>query len=120
MEIYERRIYEVALKDNYIDRCDYASFDEAMKFIIKTGKPENYILTRREHTRVFDDAGVFYSDKVETHRIGFTIYEVWKSDEIGHEFHEKRFYDIQEVHDYMNLMDRYEPGWHFFCREFKY
>ena len=40
-------------------------------------------------------------------------YEVWKSDEIGHDYKEATFTDTFEATDYMNLMEYYNPGWHY-------
>lgn len=114
-KIYESRMYGVALKHNYNDRCKFITQEEALEFIHKTGKPENYILTRTIDTIIFDKEGVFYGSKSQTNRISFTFYEVWKSDEIGHDFHEKTFYDMSAADDYLNTMERYDKGWHFRC-----
>ena len=120
MDKFESRRYLVLLKANYLERVGFSSFAEAMDFIIKNGNPEKYALATEDYTRIFDNNLGFISEKTQVYRAAFTIYEVWKSDEIGHEYHVESFHDISKVSDYINKMDRYYPGWHFFCREAKY
>lgn len=116
----EMRRYLVLLKDNHLERTGFSSLAEAMDFIIKKGNPQKYILATEDYTRISDSNFGFISEKTQICRVTFTIYEVWKSDEIGHEFHEASFWDVSNVYDYINTMDRYYPGWHFFCREVKF
>ena len=40
-------------------------------------------------------------------------YEAWKSDECGHDYLVKTFSDLFEACDYMNICERYNPGWHY-------
>ena len=44
-------------------------------------------------------------------------YEVWKSCETGGDYLEKTFTDIIEAWGYMEICERYNPGWHFRCIE---
>lgn len=76
MENFEMRMYQVSLRNNYLDNCLFSDLAEALDFIIKTGNPQNYILATQDYTRIFDDDGVFYSEKTYTQRAVFTIYEV--------------------------------------------
>ena len=43
------------------------------------------------------------------------VYEVWKSDEMGHDYLCATFTDTWEATDYINLCERYSPGWHYRC-----
>lgn len=46
-------------------------------------------------------------------------YEVWKSDEMGHDYKEATFTDPWEARDYMRRREYYNPGWHYRCIEVK-
>ena len=46
-------------------------------------------------------------------------YQVWMSDEIGHDYLDATFTDRYEAYDYMRYREYYNPGWHFRCIEVK-
>lgn len=120
MHTFSTTFYGIADRFNYNDRReDFKCLTEALHEVIKTRNPKNYIVTKSEFSRVFDDSDVFQRETHQTTKVDCSVWEVRKCDEIGHDYDEGIFATITEAFEYMNSCERWDRGWHYYHVEIK-